>query len=831
MANIYGREEILTELRGLLTKRDDIVKVIGIEGEPGIGKTLTADKLCSEEDTKAHYDYIHTISAYDSSWEQIVRALAGAIIRFGHMKGTAEELQNKILQEAKSGARYLICIDNVDDPHLLRQLLDFIKIWNDVSESVLLLTGQKLSETIDKDYCRCFSLEGLTERDDLKKLLGEELCALFSSDDQVWDRIQKVTQGNPQKLRYLRWLEPKTLEKLEEHLDRFEQDHSKDQTDTAMEAIRTGLIKLNEPFEHFLSIANLRHTVFSGTILAYLWDRLGGGGSEYYERSLKHLLQKGLLDIHQESNGVIKYRMNTTLHGRLQKAFKELVTPERQAQILFFLGDYFRARFTEKYSEFLYERKKYKGHDKKKPFPVEELDAYIKHTTDGGYVHSAFQFLFSRGIVEWAHSAGSALGLVQILETLCAGIERMRNHSRASLEDELKSSLTCLNTVTNKIVDDMCGHNSCVLPGTIRYHLEGIKNTIPECLVAEESSGSPNIELEAMAAVVHTALGRTHKDLNQHDKALHYLKRAEKTLEHEHYKDLIKDKLEELGLRRLKADLYHYLGIVYSVTGRAAECLKAYFEGINYAADNNCFHSRDALSLGYLAFEMKFYDIDAALRIAEDSVALAQRTEDDIVVAKNLCTQGQIQSFLKDSKVASQLFTDAETTLQKKDDREVCRIKVDLAVNHIYKRDFDEARSVLEYIAKSFGKTGDRRRIAAANAYLGIIEFLEGNEEEGIEIVWKAFYRHKELGTSREAIYEGMTILWMRKFPVTDLTGSDLKKYLETAPKQENDLDIILDFLKELSQENLIYVNFWRNYYLPTLLIGINDDREKGGEC
>lgn len=822
MANIYGREKILLELKDLLTIKNGTVKVIGIEGEPGIGKTLIADKLCNEEDIINHFTYIHTFSAYDSSWERIVRALAGAIIGFNHMKGDAGELENQIVNEAKGTARYVVCIDNVDDSELMDQLLGFIEKWEKVSESVLLLTGQKLSETIGKDYCECVPIEGLTERGDLENLLGKELCDLFPSDDPIWDRIQEVTRGNPQKLRYLRWLKPETLEKFRENLNRLEQDDSEDQTDTAMEAIRTGLINLNVPFEHFLSIANLRHTVFSGTVLAFLWDRLGGGGSEYYERSLKHLLREGLLDIHKESGGVIKYRMNTTLHGRLQNAFKELVTPERQAQILFFLGDYFRARFIKGYANFLHERKEYKGHDKKEPFPVEELDAYITHTTDGGYVHSAFQYLFSRGIVEWAHSAGSALGLVQILKTLCTGIERMRNHPHTYPRKGLKGSLTQLEDTTNKIIDDIYSQKSCTLPGTIRYHLEGIKNSIPEYLAERDGKDSPDAELEAMAAVVRAALGRAYKDLNQHNKALDCLQHAKRTLEDKTTEKEIENKLEEFGLRRLKADLYHYLGIVYSVTGRAVECLEAYFEGINYAAENDCFHSRDALSLGYLAYEMKFYDIEAALKMAEDSVILAERTNDNIVTAKNLCTQGQIKSFQQKWEDAYNLFSKADMVLDGKDDREACRIKVDKAVNHIYKRKLQEARRVLNSVTESFGKTGDRRRIAVANAYLGIIEFLNGNENRGIKILLDAFNTHLKIGTKREAIYEGMTILWMRGLHSSTLCKRSLEEYLKKVSKLESPFDIILQYLNGLTQQDQIYVNFWRNHYLPTLLIGID---------
>jgi hypothetical protein len=399
MADVYGRDEILACLLQLLTKNDGSVKVICIEGEPGIGKTLIADKLCNEDEIRNHYEPIHLVSAYDSSWERIIRTLGNAILGFEHTKGTVEEIQIKIISKANDIKPILIFIDNVDDNKVILRLRGLIGKWKKVCGSVL-LTGHNISDKISKDYCVCKKLEGLKERGAIRKLVGEKLSKLFSTNEELWKRIDVVTGGDPQKLLYLRWLEPKTIEDFEILLDRLEVDDSEYQTETALEAIRTGLINLNLPFEHFLSIANLRYPISSGTVLSYLWDRLGGGGSEYYERSLKHLLLKGLLDIQKESDRGIKYRLNTTLHGRLQKAFKELVTPERQAQILFFLGDYFRSRFIEKYTSFLEERKNYEGLDKKEQFPIENFDAYIKHTTDGGYVKSAFQYLFSRCIVE-----------------------------------------------------------------------------------------------------------------------------------------------------------------------------------------------------------------------------------------------------------------------------------------------------------------------------------------------------------------------------------------------------------------------------------------------
>jgi hypothetical protein len=266
------------------------------------------------------------------------------------------------------------------------------------------------------------------------------------------------------------------------------------------------------------------------------------------------------------------------------------------------------------------------------------------------------------------------------------------------------------------------------------------------------------------------------------------------------------------------------LGIVYSVTGRAADCLEAYFEGINYAADNGCFHSRDALSLGYLAYELKFYDIDAALRMAQDSVILAKRAKDDVVLAKNLCTQGQIQSFQQNWGDATSSFTDAIKALDGKDDREDCRIKVDQTVNLIFKRNFQDAINILDYVTNRLGKTGDRRRIAMAEAYLGIIDFLTGNHKSGIDKLLNAFKKHKELSTKREAIYEALTILCFEKLISFPSVEDDFSEDKKNIPKFKDRYNEMLDFLKELNPEDYIYQRFWHKHYRTTLLINTSGE-------
>lgn len=827
MQTLAGREKEFKQIIDILRDKGREKTIIGIEGEAGIGKTLLADRICDTAIRQGLFTSIYRVSAYNSTWERVIRTLGNEILGF-YTKATAEELQKRIVAEATNNT-YLIFIDNLDDDVLMKDVQNLIEKWTTVKTSVLLLTGQNFPDDFkSKDYYESISLRGLTAESDINALLGGQLSTLLRDDrTNLFLEIPKVTKGNPQKLLYLRWLAPQNVEEFREWLNRIDKDEKEQKIETAIEAINRLLRGLEFPVEHFLSIANLRSPVFDENLLAYLWDRLGGGSTEFFKRSLDRLIGVHLLDIitkprdsgeEQKPDYMIEYRLNTTIHGRLQTGFYKLVAPERQAQIQFFLGNFFRARFASAYDSFLQDRKS-KSFTKEIRFPIGDLDSYVYHTINGGYIESAFQYLFSRGIIEWAHSAGSSLELKQILEKLLDRIDEMRSDSNAPLSSNLQQGLRAFRDEAKKLSVAVNSESNHVLPNTIRYHLEGIAKSIRDEIIDERNLHLSDAKLECMKVIVHSELGRTYKDLNQHDEALKHLNLAKDSMN----KKRLKIELKKLGSQRLLSDVYHYLGIVYSVTGRPDECLAAYFGGIEYAAKNDCFNARDALSMGYLAYELKFYDINAALVLADDSVAQAKRTNDSIVEAKNLCTLGQIQSFMGKWEESGLSFTAAGNTLAGKDDRELCRIKIDSSVNYIYKRDFTMASALLNFVSESFGKTGDRRRIAMAEAYLGIIDFHNGRKEDGIKAIKTAFDKHQKLTTKREAIYEAMTCLWMitKKYPAKNGKLKDELEFVKNG-RYENAVPIeIVNFLQSLNDADRDYERFWHNHYRPTLLVGI----------
>lgn len=829
MTFLVGRDQLLTELQSSLGKDNNMQsspKIILIEGEAGIGKTLLADKLCDADIVRRRFQVRYRISAHISSWDQIVRHLADEILGALHAKATVDELHFELITRV-SKAPCLVCVDNLDASLVFNGLQSLISAWKNVRGSVLLLTGQQFPASFDCSYSKRVSLKGLSDVQAITNIIGPQI-AQISSDSKVLDKVIEVTKGNPQKLLYLRWRAPKDAGELETFLTRFEADEREDKTNMVIEAIKTGLVRLDVPTEHFLALSCLRYPVFDETLPAFLWDRLGGGGTEFYVNVLNRLLSEGLLNTQETTSGVTErmgsrgireFRLNATFHARLQKSFSKFVARERQAHIQFFLGEYFRHKFASKYELFLADTTSHQSIEKRTRFPMEELDAFVFHTIASGHVESVYSYAFTHCRLEWAHAAGSSLGLKQVLEMLCSGITTKLSEIRHSVEPNMQKRIDSLYDDAKNIFDDIQQSHSDASAHIDLHHFECIKNSIFKLTSKREGMNQAEARLEAMAASVHAELGRTNKDLNSYQFALEHFDCALEILRQPE----IQKQLEAIGAFHLPADLDHYRGIVYSVTGQVAEALEAYFDGIKYATINNCFTARDAISMGYMAYDLKYYDIEAAYRLAKAAVTQAELMGDSIILSKNLCTLGSIQSFMNHALESTNSFASALDTLKTRDIREYCRIKIDSSVNDIFKSEFKRARADLEEVIEKFGETGDRRRIANAKAYLGIIEYHESKQEAGCTAVEGAFEIHYNMNSIRECIFDAMTSVWMRtSCRIPTRTGEITTELSTLSEKEKADIpSFVQEFLVESSKKPdlHVYVKFWRTYYLPTLLL------------
>jgi len=804
MTSFVGREQEYSKLEDLIEESVPKKNVIFLSGAAGIGKTRLAEHLYVSPRLQPSFDCRARVSAYRRDWVQIVRRIAHRFLSDLPVKATADELMQRIIKEATE-RRYLLFLDNLDAEDVANPLIRFIDNWSATRISVLLLTGRRFPLSREPAHCQLEPLFGLKGDEATKYLLGHDMAKRIKYCG-LRDRLDKVLGGNPQNLLYLRWSAPERCAAIRELIQHF--GASGDPT-SAIDAV---LERIELPVEHFLSLANIRNPVFDEALLALLWDRLGGGGTEYYIQVLNRLRREGLLAVAEPG----ELRLNASVHAQLQKPFYALVPPERRAHIDYFIGEYFRNRFAVAFESFLDSRSRRRPNPtpaEKTVFPIEDLDSYVYHTVTSGHADSACSYIFGRDILELAHAEGLSLDLKQILETIINGLQEKLRLVKAPLPARVQLRLE---RIRLDAADTLADNEAAALPADLRYFLERLEDTIPDRSSESESISAPEIRLRAMAAHVRTELGRTHKDLNDHPAALRHLKEAVGELD-----SLPEDRLTAPQSHRLRADIAHYRGIVYSVTGCTKECLESYFGGIRYAAEHQCFNARGALSMGYLAYELKFHDIKDAQRWAAEAVERARNLKDEVVLAKNLCTLGQIQSFIGETADSAHTFEDARRILGDRDIRERCRILVDWSVNYISQKEFGGALANVDEVKRHFSETGDRRRIWMASAYRGIVQFHQGYRAQGMAGVMEALENHKRLGTQREMIYEAMTYIWMLRNGSVPMWNGIMEQEFVAI----NQMDDVPDIVKTILDLNMdpslhVFVTFWRTCYLPTLLTG-----------
>lgn len=336
-------------------------------------------------------------------------------------------------------------------------------------------------------------------------------------------------------------------------------------------------------------------------------------------------------------------------------------------------------------------------------YMLRDLESYVYHMIESGNVDSAFAYVFDGHVLDDARRRGLSVDLERVLvhfDSACRGL---------LAEDGLTEGAR-----TRKV---------------------------------------------SMAARVKVELGRVWKDLSRHAESLRALDDASMLLESESRID----KGQE-ALSRLRIEVGHSRGIAYSQVGRVAECIDSYHSSIAEAASTGTFGDMDALSLGYLAYEMKFFDNEAAIRLARQAVEIGRQLQNCNALVKNLCSLGQTLSFSGGFTESEICFQEAEQLcgVAPIDQRELGRILVNSAVTCIGMGSWRNAEDRLQRANVLFGESGDRRRRRIGWAYSGIVLYHNGNKQAGIDLVDEAMRQHVMIGAPRETVYEALTLEWMR---------------------------------------------------------------------
>lgn len=728
MLHFPGRDREIIELSKLFSDQESTTTIC-ITGETGIGKTSLARKLfeiTNKESLQDRFEEKLIIEAYLDNWEHVITELAREMLPQLPSKVTYSELETEMLKLI-TNKKFLILIDNIDQERVSSgTIVKFVKKWTKTDHKSLLLLTIRTNPFHNSPIKNClvYELQGITDSFTISYLLGPELVELLNREN-MRERVVAELGNNPQKLLYLRWQAPKNKEDLEKYIQ--------DLKITGKISVETVLQKIPYPLTHFLAISRLRDPEFDETLLAFLWDRLGGGSTEIYVRTLQYLLDEKLLILERPTDRW-KFRLSAGVHVGLNQPFSKYVSPERVVYIDHFISEYYRNEFAK---------------SKEKNLQLKFLEHYVYYALKSGNFYSAYVYIFESDILDVAHNFGLSLELEPILLQF-----------DQYWKDLPKKSLNSYS--------------------------------------AEQGT---RIKIE---------LGRVYKDLSKHVSGLQYLREAEKILEIEVAYGIKEDIKHEL-----KRNIWHVSAISSSDLGDSKACLNYYFQIVEDAINKDNFTWFDALSMGYLAHELKFYDIEKAAEVGKKALDISDKIGHQDTKIKNLCSLGQTLFFMNNLEESKKVFKEAEKLCIKHkrgsqlDLRELGRLYIHSAMIYIVTREWEFAE---EYINKGLDlnkKFGDRRRAASAHAYLSIMLFNKGDKKNALNNMLLAIQQHIEIDDWRNLVNEIMSYIFMT---VPKFNGNLHKMKL----KNDFPLEVKDCVMHIINNDNLeIFVDFWKNYFKP----------------
>jgi tetratricopeptide (TPR) repeat protein len=310
-------------------------------------------------------------------------------------------------------------------------------------------------------------------------------------------------------------------------------------------------------------------------------------------------------------------------------------------------------------------------------------------------------------------------------------------------------------------------------------------------------------QLKYWQAEAWIELAHCHNDLSKHEACLLTLDRAAQQLS---------DLDGSANARHWRHRVNYLRGISHSDLGQSEECIAAYRDVVQQGLDDD----RSLLALGYLAFELRFFDEPRAIRLCQQAIELSEKRHDRSLVAKNHCNLAQVLFFCGQREEADKHFRSAADICQSPegwaDVRELGRIKVHHSMVYIHRGDFVEAARILDEGLQANRRTGDRRRTATARALRSIVLFHADDRQGAKEGLAEAITVHRDLGDWRNAVMESLTY--------AEIDGiHNRKEALERARQSTRGREPWADAIAGCPERPwVVFSEYWEKHYRRRLL-------------
>jgi hypothetical protein len=290
---------------------------------------------------------------------------------------------------------------------------------------------------------------------------------------------------------------------------------------------------------------------------------------------------------------------------------------------------------------------------------------------------------------------------------------------------------------------------------------------------------------------LYLALGRLCNTLSEHEQALNWMRVCAEQLERE-------DIAAATGV--LRRDIWYVSAVAYSNTGQSDACLQNYFRIVASCADDT--DSVACLSLGYLAHDLKYRDLDDADRIGSLSIEWARSFESGPVLAKNLCSYAETLALSRQDRRAGQMYREAQgIAISYGDRRELGRIMTNWGFVDMLSGGVEHLRMIDEGIALS-KELGDRRRHLQGILYRAVALVRSGDKVAGRSGIVEAAQGFRSLGDGR---YFAPAVLWLLQ--MDSQLADDLWGAVELSVLRSDTRHLVEH--ARAHPEYLVYANFW----------------------